>query len=144
MRNELAQEKQKEAQDAALAQSLASQNPTQQGVIQGYGPDGRPIRGVAPGQPEAAPQPPAAPDPAQVAAAQLAADERKRIDNARFASNLVFNRMVRNSKTPSQAQPSTFASRELRSATATRCDRADCRPQPRPDSSNLPTNALQK
>ena len=93
MRNELAQEKQKEAQDAALAQSLASQNPTQQGVIQGYGPDGRPIRGVPPGQPESAPPPPpAAPDAAQQAAMQLEADEKKRIDNARFASNLVFTR----------------------------------------------------
>lgn len=107
MRNELAQEKQKEAQDAALAQSLASQNPTQQGVIQGYGPDGRPIRGVTPGQPEAAPQQPAAPDPAQVAAAQLAADERKRIDNARFASNLVFTRSQeqQNPAQPPQSVP---------------------------------------
>ena len=105
MRNELAQEKQKEAQDAALAQSLALQNPAQQGIIQGYGPDGRPIRGAAPGQPEAAPQQPAAPDPAQVAAAQLAADERKRIDNARFASNLVFTRS-QEQQNPSQPQQS--------------------------------------
>ena len=105
MRNELAQEKQKEAQDAALAQSLASQNSTQQGVIQGYGPDGRPIRGAAPGKPKAAPQQPAAPDPAQVAAAQLAADERKRIDNARFASNLVFTRS-QEQQNPSQPQQS--------------------------------------
>ena len=106
MRNELAQEKQKEAQDAALAQTLASQNPAQQGVIQGYGPDGRPIRGVSPGQPEAAPAPPAAPDAAQQAAAQLEADERKRIDNARFASNLVFTRSQEQQSTP-QSQPSS-------------------------------------
>jgi hypothetical protein len=82
MRNELAQEKQKEAQDAALAQSLASQNSAQQGAIQGYGPDGRPIRGTLPPQGEQQPQPKAAPDPAEQAAIQLEADEKKRIDNA--------------------------------------------------------------
>jgi type IV secretory pathway VirB10-like protein len=92
MRNELAQEKQKEAQDAALAQSLASQNSAQQGAIQGYGPDGRPIRGAGSPQAEPQPQQNAAPDPAQQAAIQLEADEKKRIDNARFASNLVFTR----------------------------------------------------
>jgi hypothetical protein len=95
MRNELAQEKQKEAQDAALAQSLASQNPAQQGAILGYGADGRPIRGTVP--PQGEPQPPqnAAPDPAQQAAIQLEADEKKRIDNARFASNLAARRRHR-------------------------------------------------
>jgi hypothetical protein len=82
MRNELAQEKQKEAQDAALAQSLASQNPAQQGAILGYGPDGRPIRGTTQPQSEPQPQQSAAPDPAQQAAIQLEADEKKRIDNA--------------------------------------------------------------
>jgi type IV secretory pathway VirB10-like protein len=92
MRNELAQEKQKEAQDAALAQSLASQNSTQQGAILGYGPDGRPIYGTAPPPAEPPPQQNATPDPAQQAAIQLEADEKKRIDNARFASNLVFTR----------------------------------------------------
>jgi type IV secretory pathway VirB10-like protein len=92
MRNELAQEKQKEAQDAALAQSLASQNSTQKGAILAYGMDGRPIRGATPAQGEAATQQSTAPDPAQQAAAQLEAEEKKRIDNARFASNLVFTR----------------------------------------------------
>ena len=44
MRNELAQEKQKEAQDAALAQSLASQNPlsrvSSRGTVRTAGPYG--------------------------------------------------------------------------------------------------------
>jgi type IV secretory pathway VirB10-like protein len=109
MRNELAQEKQKEAQDAALAQSLASQNPAQQGAIQGYGPDGKPIRGAVPAQGEPAPQQNAAPDPAQQAAIQLEADERKRIDNARFASNLVFTKSQDSSREPQPAGQSQQA-----------------------------------
>jgi type IV secretory pathway VirB10-like protein len=104
MRNELAQKKQKEAQDAALAQSLASQNPAQQGAILGYGPDGRPIYGTAPPPAEPQPQQNAAPDPAQQAAIQLEADEKKRIDNARFASNLVFTYSQEQAPTASTQQ----------------------------------------
>jgi type IV secretory pathway VirB10-like protein len=114
MRNELAQEKQKEAQDAALAQSLASQNSAQQGAILAYGPDGRPIRGATPAQGEAATQQSTAPDPAQQAAAQLEAEEKKRIDNARFASNLVFTRSQE--QQASVQTPQTSASGQAQAA----------------------------
>jgi type IV secretory pathway VirB10-like protein len=136
MRNELAQEKQKEAQDAALAQSLASQNSAQQGAIQGYGPDGRPIRGTLPPQGEQQPQPKAAPDPAEQAAIQLEADEKKRIDNARFASNLVFTR------SQEQSAPSTQQTNAGEQGTAPAAGPAS--PAARPSRDEIPATAYKR
>jgi type IV secretory pathway VirB10-like protein len=140
MRNELAQEKQKEAQDAALAQSLASQNPAQQGAILGYGADGRPIRGTVP--PQGEPQPPqnAAPDPAQQAAIQLEADEKKRIDNARFASNLVF---TRGQEAPSPQTQQANAG-EQGNAPAAAVPATPAAPTARPSRDEIPATAYKR
>jgi type IV secretory pathway VirB10-like protein len=105
LRNQLQAERLKEQQQAALAAAtggdpaLASATPAQQAAAAAYGPTGLAAPCV-PGQPcpQAQPgygqpgngQPQLTPEQQQVQ--QLAAKERERADESRFASNLVYSR----------------------------------------------------
>jgi type IV secretion system protein VirB10 len=98
LKNQLAAERQKEAQAATTAQQTQSTvvpNGTlaQQTAVAGYGPTGQPAACV-PGQPcfqqQSAMQQQLS--PAQQQAEELAAKERELAYNARFASNLVYAR----------------------------------------------------
>ncbi|MFZ0661195.1 MAG: TrbI/VirB10 family protein [Acidobacteriaceae bacterium] len=104
LKNQLAAEQQKEAQQqVALAQAttanplLPGGTPAQQAAAAGYAPNGQPV-GCLPGQqcPPAAygQQPASAPQlsPAQQQAQQLAVKERELAYASRFASNLVYAR----------------------------------------------------
>ena len=93
LKNQLAAEQQKEAQQAGLANATAAQ----QTAAAAYSPTGQAVPCV-PGQPCAQPnmygqQPGGQPQvsPAQVEAQQLAAKERELAYNSRFASNLVYS-----------------------------------------------------
>ena len=93
LKNQLAAEQQKEAQQAGLANATAAQ----QAAVAAYSPTGQAVPCV-PGQPCAQPnmygqQPGGQPQvsPAQEEAQQLAAKERELAYNSRFASNLVYS-----------------------------------------------------
>ncbi len=109
LKNQLQAERQKEQQQAALTAAdpaLAAATPAQQAAAAGYGPTGLAAPCV-PGQPcpEAQPgygQPSSGQlqlTPEQQQVQQLAAKERERADDSRFASNLVF---VRSGDQPQQ------------------------------------------
>ena len=98
LKNQLQAERQKEQQQAALAAAdpaLASATPAQQAAAAAYGPTGVAAPCV-PGQPCPQPgygqpgsgQPQLSPEQQQVQ--QIAAKERERADESRFASNLVY------------------------------------------------------
>ena len=100
LRNQLAAERQKEAQTAAAAASqtpdaaLANSSTVQQAAAAAYGPNGQPAV-CTPGQP--CPQQQSAYvqqqlSPEQQQAEQLAAKERDLAYDSRFASNLVYTR----------------------------------------------------
>jgi type IV secretory pathway VirB10-like protein len=104
LKNQLQAERQKEQQQAALVAAtggdpaLASATPAQQAAAAAYGPTGL-AASCVPGQPcpQAQPgygQPAGQPQltPEQQQAQQLAAKERERADESRFASNLVYVR----------------------------------------------------
>jgi type IV secretion system protein TrbI len=108
LKNQLQAERQKE-QQAALAASamtdpaLASATPAQQAAAAPYGPNGA-ILPCVPGRPCPQMQQANAEvqlSPEQQQAQTIAAKERERVDNSRFASNLVF------SPTPEQTQQRT-------------------------------------
>jgi type IV secretion system protein VirB10 len=107
LKNQLQAERQKEQQQAALAAAdpaLASATPAQQAAVAAYGPTGVAAPCVQ-GQPCPQPgyvqpgsgQPQLSPEQQQVQ--QLAAKERERADESRFASNLVY------AHPPDQSQP---------------------------------------
>jgi type IV secretory pathway VirB10-like protein len=96
LKNQLAGEQQKEAQQVGLANATAAQ----QGAAAAYSPTGQAVPCV-PGQPCAQPnmygqQPGGQPQvsPAQEEAQQLAAKERELAYNSRFASNLVYSHQL--------------------------------------------------
>jgi len=97
LKNQLQAERQKEQQSALAATTaepaLASATPAQQAVAATYGPTGLTVPCV-PGRP--CPQMQQANtqmqlSPEQQQAQMIAAKERERVDNSRFASNLVFS-----------------------------------------------------
>jgi type IV secretion system protein VirB10 len=98
LKNQLAIERQKEAQAAAaapqtLGTSLPNGTPAQQTAASAYGPTGQ-SAACTPGQPCAQQQSASMqqPSPVQQQAEELAAKERELAYNARFASNLVYAR----------------------------------------------------
>jgi type IV secretion system protein VirB10 len=96
LKNQLALERQKEAQAAAAAPQIPATplpNTTlaQQTAAAGYGPTGQPAV-CAPGQPCSQQLSMQQLSPAQQQAEELAAKERELAYNARFASNLVYAR----------------------------------------------------
>jgi type IV secretion system protein VirB10 len=111
LKNQLQAERLKEQQQSALAAAdpaLASATPAQQAAAAAYGPNGQAVPCV-PGQPcpQAQPangQPSLTPEQQQVQ--QLAAKERERADESRFASNLVYTRPPDQPQQQAQQSPS--------------------------------------
>ena len=94
LKNQLAAERQKEAQTAARADAercAGERHSAQQAAAAAYGPNGQ--AGLCtPGQPCSQQQTPAAVSPEHQQAQQLAAKERELAYDSRFASNLVYTR----------------------------------------------------
>jgi type IV secretory pathway VirB10-like protein len=129
LKNQLQAERQKEQQTALAAAagdpSLASVTPAQQAAAAAYGPTGVAVPCV-PGQPcpqagygqPGSTQQQLTPEQQQVQ--QLAAKDRERADDSRFASNLVY---VRPSDTPQQQnQPQQSVSGQTASASQRQAD----------------------
>ena len=112
LKSQLAAERQKEAEQAALMPSadpaLANATPAQRSAAAAYGPTGQPLPCAA-GQPCPQTYGPQNGGPAQLTpereqAQQLAAKEREMAYNSRFASNLVYARQTE--PPPQQQRPS--------------------------------------
>ena len=122
LKNQVQAERQKEQQQAALAAAAqdpaltAAATPAQQAAAAAYGPTGV-AAPCAPGQPcpQAPPgngQPNAQPQltPLQQQMQELAAKERERADESRFASNLAYTRTTDQQQRPAQGPQQTSAS----------------------------------
>ena len=100
LKNQLQAERQKEQQATMAAAAmgdpaLASATPAQQAAAAAFGPSGEASTSCGPGRPCGQMQQGAMPPqltPAQQQAQLIAAKERERADNSRFASNLVYSR----------------------------------------------------
>jgi type IV secretion system protein VirB10 len=111
LKNQVQAERQKEQQAAMAAAAgqdpaLASATPAQQAAAAAFGPSGEASTSCGPGRPCGQPQQGAMPPqltPAQQQAQLIAAKERERADNSRFASNLVYSRAAE--QQPQQPQP---------------------------------------
>jgi type IV secretory pathway VirB10-like protein len=116
LRNQIAAERQKEAEQAQLTAATANDpmltvaTPAQRVAANSYGANGQPFA-CAPGQPCPQPQPytqasggQPQPSPEQQAAQQLAAKERERAFESRFSSNLAYVRQADQRTTPSAEQ----------------------------------------
>jgi type IV secretion system protein VirB10 len=119
LKNQLQAERQKE-QQAALAASamgdpaLASATPAQQTATTSYGPSGAALPCI-PGRPcpqmqQATTQVQLSPEQQQ--AQMIAAKERERVDNSRFASNLVFSPTSEQTQPQSQTTPAQYGPAE--------------------------------
>jgi type IV secretory pathway VirB10-like protein len=110
LKNQVQAERQKEQQAASAAAgqdpALASATPAQQAAAAAFGPSGEASTSCGPGRPCGQAQQGAMPPqltPAQQQAQIIAARERERADNSRFASNLVFSEQQQPQQPP-QAQ----------------------------------------
>jgi type IV secretory pathway VirB10-like protein len=111
MKNQVQAERQKEQQAAMAAvagqdPALASATPAQQAAAAVFGPSGEASTPCGPGRPCGQSRQGAMPPqltPAQQQAQLIAAKERERADNSRFASNLVYSRVAE--QQPQQSQP---------------------------------------
>ena len=114
LKNQVQAERQKEQQAAMAAAAgqdpaLASATPTQQAAAT-FGPSGEVSTPCGPGRPCGQMQAGAMqsqPSPEQQQAQLIAAKERERADNSRFASNLVFSPVAQ--QQPQQSQPENQA-----------------------------------
>jgi len=132
LKNQLQAERQKEQQAALAAAatpdpSLASATPAQQAAAAGYGPTGVAVPCV-PGRPCPQANPQAQLTPDQQQAQMIAAKERERADNARFASNLVYSRVSEQAQQPSQPTPPQYDPTERQTSSLVRSS-AEERPQ---------------
>ena len=115
LKNQVQAERQKEQQAAMAAAAgqdpaLAAATPAQQAAAAAFGPSGE-ATSCGPGQPCGQAQQGAMPPqltPAQQQAQLIAAKERERADNSRFASNLVFSRVAEQQPQPPQPQSQTM------------------------------------
>jgi len=133
LKNQLQAERQKEQQAALAAAaapdpSLASATPAQQAAAAAYGPTGV---ACVPGRPcsqlqQTNAQAQLTPDQQQ--AQMIAAKERERVDNARFASNLVYSGALEQPQQPSQLAPTQYDLTERQTSNLVRSS-TDERPQ---------------
>jgi type IV secretory pathway VirB10-like protein len=115
LKNQLQAERQKEQQAALAAAAtadpaLASATPAQQAAATAYGPTGVAVPCV-PGRPCPQLQQDNAQiqlTPVQQQAQMIAAKERERADDARFASNLVYSRAAEQPQQPGQFTPAQY------------------------------------
>jgi type IV secretion system protein VirB10 len=112
LKNQVQAERQKEQQGAMAAATgqdpaLASATPAQQAAAAVFGPSGEASTPCGPGrlcgQPQQGAMPPQL-TPEQQQAQLIAAKERERADNSRFASNLVYSRIAEQQQQQPQSQ----------------------------------------
>jgi type IV secretion system protein VirB10 len=119
LKNQLQAERQKEQQATIAAAAtedpaLASATPAQQAAAAAYGPTGVAVPCV-PGRPCPQAQQGSTPmqlTPIQQQAQLIAAKERERADNSRFASNLVYSRLPEQPQQQSQVTPTQYGPAE--------------------------------
>jgi type IV secretion system protein VirB10 len=112
LKNQVQAERQKEQQAAMAAAggqdpALASATPAQQAAAAAFGPSGEASTSCGPGRPCGQSQQGTMPPqltPAQQQAQLIAAKERERANNSRFASNLVYSRVAEQEPQQPQAQ----------------------------------------
>jgi len=111
MKNQVQAERQKEQQAASAVAgqdpALASATPAQQAAAAAFGPSGEVPTSCGSGRPCGQAQQGTMPPqltPEQQQAQLIAAKERERIDNSRFASNLVYSRLAEQQQQQSQQQ----------------------------------------
>jgi type IV secretion system protein VirB10 len=111
MKNQVQAERQKEQQAASAAAgqdpALASATPAQQAAAAAFGPSGEASASCGSGRPCGQGQQGTMPPqltPEQQQAQMIAAKERERIDNSRFASNLVYSRLAEQQQQQPQQQ----------------------------------------
>src|SRR5208283_2433450 len=111
MKNQVKAERQKEQQAASAVAgqdpALASATPAQQAAAAAFGPSGEASTPCGSGRPCGQVQQGAMPPqltPAQQQAQLIAAKERERADNSRFASNLVYSRIAEQQPQQPQTQ----------------------------------------
>jgi type IV secretion system protein VirB10 len=111
MKNQVQAERQKEQQAASAVAgqdpALASATPAQQAAAAAFGPSGEASAPCSPGRPCGQGQQGTMPPqltPEQQQAQMIAAKERERIDNSRFASNLVYSRLAEQQQQQPQQQ----------------------------------------
>jgi type IV secretion system protein VirB10 len=117
LKNQVQAEREKEQQAAMAAAAgqdpaLASATPAQQAAAAAFGPSGEASTSCGPGrrpcgQAQQGSMPPQL-TPAEQQAQLIAAKERERADNSRFASNLVFSRVAEQQPQPPQPQSQTM------------------------------------
>ncbi len=140
LKNQLQAERQKEQQAALAAAAtpdpaLASATPAQQAAAAGYGPTGVAVPCV-PGRPcPQLPQPNAQAQltPDQQQAQMIAAKERERTDNARFASNLVYSNPSEQPPQPSQSTPTQYDPTERQTSDLVKSSTGERPKQPEAD-----------
>jgi len=112
LKNQVQAERQKEQQAANIAAAaqdpaLTSATVAQQAAAAAFGPSGEASTSCGPGRPCGQAQQGTMPPqltPEQQQAQLIAAKERERIDNSRFASNLVYSRLAEQQQQQSQQQ----------------------------------------
>jgi type IV secretory pathway VirB10-like protein len=112
LKNQVQAEREKEQQAAMAASArqdpaLASATPAQQAAAAAFGPSGEASTPCGPGRPCGQAQQGGMPPqltPAQQQAQLIAAKERERADNSRFASNLVYSRIAEQQPQQPQTQ----------------------------------------
>jgi len=153
MKNQVQAERQKEQQAANIAAAaqdpgLASATPAQQAAAAAFGPSGEAPTSCGPGRPCGQAQQGTMPPqltPEQQQAQMIAAKERERIDNSRFASNLVYSRLAEQQQQQPQQQgqmtPVRYDHTERQSKTSLVTPRAEGEPGETPGAYKRPLEA---
>jgi type IV secretion system protein VirB10 len=152
MKNQVQAERQKEQQAASAAAgqdpALASATPAQQAAAAAFGPSGEASASCGSGRPCGQGQQGTMPPqltPEQQQAQMIAAKERERIDNSRFASNLVYSRLAEQQQQQPQQQgqmtPVQYDHTERQSKTSLVTPRAEGEPGETPGGYKRPLEA---
>jgi type IV secretion system protein VirB10 len=152
MKNQVQAERQKEQQAASAAAgqypALASATPAQQAAAAAFGPSGEASTSCGSGRPCGQGQQGTMPPqltPEQQQAQLIAAKERERIDNSRFASNLVYSRLAEQQQQQPQQQgqmtPVQYDHTERQSKTSLVTPRAEGEPGETPGGYKRPLEA---
>jgi type IV secretion system protein TrbI len=152
MKNQVQAERQKEQQAASAAAgqdpALASATPAQQAAAAAFGPSGEAPTSCGSGRPCGQGQQGTMPPqltPEQQQAQMIAAKERERIDNSRFASNLVYSRLAEQQQQQPQQQgqmtPVQYDHTERQSKTSLVTPRAEGEPGETPGGYKRPLEA---
>ena len=152
MKNQVQAERQKEQQAASAVAgqdpALASATPAQQAAAAVFGPSGEASASCGSGRPCGQGQQGTMPPqltPEQQQAQMIAAKERERIDNSRFASNLVYSRLAEQQQQQPQPQgqmtPVQYDHTERQSKTSLVTPRAEGEPGETPGGYKRPLEA---